>query len=721
MGILRALSLMTLATAATAVAHAGTPICACTGDANGDGLVNAADVSIVLGSWGPCTQPCEPSCPADFDGDCIVGTSDLAILLGGWGPCVADFPDPGPSIPQAMSIGTIGPVVEQYCEFIGPNDVDVWKFTLSSASQVTVSITNRVDGIEAWLVADKNGNGVFDSGDTMQFTSSSGANDLSLIEDLAAGSYFVWLDPYSSDYTNYSLALSASPLPSLPADPASSMPAAHNLGTLGDAQIEVKDLIGGYDGGDVFRFTTTQARAITVSIVGRTEGAQIWLIADKNGNGISDSGDTMEYDGTSGAGDMSRFEDLAAGTYFIWVNTYSSDDGTRYTLRLNSTTLPALAQDPAGSLGASHNLGTLSDAMVEVTDLIGAYDGNDVYKFTVTQARAVTLSLTGRTEGGQLWLVADKDGNGIFDSNDDLAYNGTSGNGDFSIFEDLAPGSYFAWVSTYSSDDSSRYTLRLTSSALPSLPADPGGSLPTAHDVGVVGDAAVLRTDMIGGYDGNDVYRFTINQYRGVTVTLTGRTEGAQLWIVADKDGDGIFDTNEDMSYDGTSGSGDLSVSEDLSPGTYFAWVTTYSNDDSTRYTISILSGVLPATPASEPGEIFATAYNLDGVGVGDPAFEQQVVGAYDGREVYRFTATSTGSYAVTLTGRTEGSYMWLVRDLDNDGIFDSNEAITSNGTSGAGDFSLSAALTSGLTYFVVIDPYSTDDSTRYTLQVFRP
>jgi len=49
-----------------------------------DGQVNAADLAVLLGSWGPCES--EEDCPADLDGDQVVGASDLAILLGSWGP-----------------------------------------------------------------------------------------------------------------------------------------------------------------------------------------------------------------------------------------------------------------------------------------------------------------------------------------------------------------------------------------------------------------------------------------------------------------------------------------------------------------------------------------------------------------------------------------------------------------------------------------------------------
>jgi len=49
-------------------------------DLDGDGMVGAADLDLLLGSWGPCE-----CCPADLDGNGTVGASDLALLLGDWG------------------------------------------------------------------------------------------------------------------------------------------------------------------------------------------------------------------------------------------------------------------------------------------------------------------------------------------------------------------------------------------------------------------------------------------------------------------------------------------------------------------------------------------------------------------------------------------------------------------------------------------------------------
>ena len=52
------------------------------GDLDGDGVVNAVDLAILLGNWGP-VPPNEPA--ADLNGDGMVNAADLAILLGNWG------------------------------------------------------------------------------------------------------------------------------------------------------------------------------------------------------------------------------------------------------------------------------------------------------------------------------------------------------------------------------------------------------------------------------------------------------------------------------------------------------------------------------------------------------------------------------------------------------------------------------------------------------------
>ncbi len=58
--------------------------CQCVADITGDRLVNAADLSVLLGFWGS-TNPPLPS--VDINRDGIVGPADLSVLLSAWGAC----------------------------------------------------------------------------------------------------------------------------------------------------------------------------------------------------------------------------------------------------------------------------------------------------------------------------------------------------------------------------------------------------------------------------------------------------------------------------------------------------------------------------------------------------------------------------------------------------------------------------------------------------------
>ncbi len=53
----------------------------CLSDLDGDGIVAASDLGVLLGAWGGA------SVPADLSGDGVVSSPDLAIMLAAWGAC----------------------------------------------------------------------------------------------------------------------------------------------------------------------------------------------------------------------------------------------------------------------------------------------------------------------------------------------------------------------------------------------------------------------------------------------------------------------------------------------------------------------------------------------------------------------------------------------------------------------------------------------------------
>jgi hypothetical protein len=52
------------------------------GDLDGNGVVNGADLGLLLAGWGTCGTPC----PGDLDGNGVVNGADLGLLLANWTP-----------------------------------------------------------------------------------------------------------------------------------------------------------------------------------------------------------------------------------------------------------------------------------------------------------------------------------------------------------------------------------------------------------------------------------------------------------------------------------------------------------------------------------------------------------------------------------------------------------------------------------------------------------
>lgn len=65
------------------IAVRGFQSASCVGDVNGSGVVDAADLAVLLGQWGQSGG----GEPADLNTDCEVNALDLGILLGNWGSC----------------------------------------------------------------------------------------------------------------------------------------------------------------------------------------------------------------------------------------------------------------------------------------------------------------------------------------------------------------------------------------------------------------------------------------------------------------------------------------------------------------------------------------------------------------------------------------------------------------------------------------------------------
>ena len=77
----------------------------CPGDQNGDFVVNANDLGVVLGHWD------SNNLLADLDGDGVVGAGDLVILLSSYGSCAVTMPQDSPQASDQTAIRPSGPPI----------------------------------------------------------------------------------------------------------------------------------------------------------------------------------------------------------------------------------------------------------------------------------------------------------------------------------------------------------------------------------------------------------------------------------------------------------------------------------------------------------------------------------------------------------------------------------------------------------------------------------
>lgn len=83
--------------------------CACTGDLDQNGITDAADLALLLGSWGGTA--------GDLNGSGDTDAADLAILLGAWGPCAS-----APANNNCLDAIEIGEGIYDFCTYGATTD-----------------------------------------------------------------------------------------------------------------------------------------------------------------------------------------------------------------------------------------------------------------------------------------------------------------------------------------------------------------------------------------------------------------------------------------------------------------------------------------------------------------------------------------------------------------------------------------------------------------------
>jgi hypothetical protein len=244
---------------------------------------------------------------------------------------ITDPADPGTTIATARNLGTVSSLITQNDLVGGIDQGDVYTFALGQSRQIQAQLTGMDEGVNFWLYVDLDGDGQFDGNEVLESTFGSGTR--TLVEQLAAGTYHLRIEPQSSgDSTAYTLTITPSAVTITdPADPGTTIATARNLGTV-SSLITQNDLVGGIDQGDVFTFTLTQPRQIEAQLTGLDEGVDFRLYSDTDGDGQFDGNEVLES--TFGSGTRTLLADLLPGVYHLRITPDSSGTSTAYTLTI---------------------------------------------------------------------------------------------------------------------------------------------------------------------------------------------------------------------------------------------------------------------------------------------------------------------------------------------------------------------------------------------------
>ena len=321
---------------------------------------------------------------------------------------------------------------------------------------------------------------------------------------------------------------------------------------------------------DWWKVTTTADGRLDVTLT-PLSGRYTWVyIYDKNGTTLLNS----QY--STGTFTLSQ-DGLAAGTYYLKVNTYYGTDTGSYNIS-NTLVQPADANDvePNNSRAQAKVLPLGGNR----TGHVGYYQDNtrdtaDWWQVTTTADGQLNLTLT-PGNGEYVWIY-------LFDNNGTTLLYSQYSAGTFTLSQNgLAAGTYYLRVNCYYNNKFAPYKLSSTlTQPTQTNDAESNNTQAQALSLGV----NATTTGHIGYYYNNirdtfDWYKVTIPEDGMVALTLTP-ANGEYVWAY-------LFDNNGTTLLNSSYSTGKFTINTDgLAAGTYYVRVNCYYSSKFAPYTLT--------------------------------------------------------------------------------------------------------------------------------------
>lgn len=551
--------------------------------------------------------------------------SDPAVLIVG-----------GNTLTTATNIGNLEGNWTNNGQVSSSDRYDYFRFNLTALSDLTMTLAGGTSGdADIYLYRDSNNNGSIDRGETLRASTNDGNQESFSINGLATGTYYALIKQYSGS-TNYTVSLTTDA-------PGETLADARNLGTLSGNRT-LRDYVGTSDLDDFYRFQLNSASNVNFSLTNLSADADLYLVQDFNFNGQVEDGEAIAWsEMANSASETISLQGLAAGNYYLWVRQY--DGNTNYTL--NSS---AVLADPGSTIGSAAELGVLTGQQV-VRDAVSRVDTQDFFSLRLSTTSNLTLDLTGLATDADLYLIQDRNNNGLIDAGETIGRSLLSGSLSERInLNGLAAGNYLVQVvyegAFSGSNTSTNYTLTLTADAA-------GDSYSTARNIGIL-NGTRNYSDFVGMTDTTDYYRFYVTDTSNVRIDLTGLSADADLYLMRDRNGNGRFDESDILDYSDLGGTSSDSIQIDnLAAGTYFIGVEQWTGN--TNYNLSLSSTAVNGFQRVQ-GTLGADTFNVN-LGTGRTIISGNGnvdfgTGAHD---ILNLSNVSSTSVALNRAGLTSG------------------------------------------------------------------
>lgn len=511
------------------------------------------------------------------------------VLLCAWHMANAAETEPNNTKAQANTLALNG----NNSGAIGTaTDVDWWKVTTNADGKLNVTITVS-NSIYLWCqIYDNNGTTVL----SQDYTS--GTKTISK-DGLAAGTYFLKLYPYySGEKPVYTISNTLTvPAQANDVEPNGTKAQAKVLplnssktGHINYYYNSVRDTL------DWYEVTTTADGRIRLT-VSSANGQNVWAYLYDN-NGITE----LASGYTSGTAAVVNKDGLAAGTYYVKVKTYYTDEFAPYTL---SDSLFSPAEPNNAEPDSTRALAATLPLNGKKTGHINYYYNNhkdsvDWYKVTTNADGRLRLTMTSGN-GQNVWAyLFDNDAKTL------LASGYTSGSAVVVNKDGLAAGTYYVRVNTYYTSEWAPYTI-----------ADSLFKPTQANDTEPNNSRAqALTLPVNGSVNGHTNYYYKLVKDTADWYKLTTTSDGMITINIQSHNGQNVwaylFDNNATTVLAQAYTSGNTSYSFDgLKAGTYYIRVNTYYNSEWAPYTLGNTVSYYSNNDDAEPNNSFSKAKTL--------------------------------------------------------------------------------------------------------------